>query len=215
MHRVLKEAWPEARGAVLSGPSFAADVARGLPTAVTLAASDPDEREAWLDRLSAATFRLYASDDLLGVELGGAVKNVLAIACGISAGKGFGESAKAALVARGFAEFKRFGLAMGAQRETLAGLSGLGDLVLTCNSVQSRNFSLGLALGQGQDAAAYLREQATVAEGAATAAPLVDLARQKGVEMPICEGVASILESKASVDAVIEGLLNRPLKEDG
>jgi glycerol-3-phosphate dehydrogenase (NAD(P)+) len=215
MHRVLRQSWPEARGAVLSGPSFASDVARGLPTAVTLAARQRDERLFWLDRLSAPTFRLYGSEDLLGVELGGAVKNVLAIACGIAMGKGFGESAKAALIARGFAEFQRFGLAMGAQRETLAGLSGLGDLVLTCNSPQSRNFSLGFALGEGADAQTYLAAQNTVAEGAATAAPLVRLARDQGVEMPISEGVSAILDGKASVEQVIEGLLTRPLRDDG
>ncbi|MEO1043254.1 MAG: NAD(P)H-dependent glycerol-3-phosphate dehydrogenase, partial [Pseudomonadota bacterium] len=134
MHHVLEEAWPEAEPAVLSGPSFAADVARGLPTAVTLAASSPEAQQFWLERLATSSFRPYASDDLMGAELGGAVKNVLAIACGIAVGKGFGESAKAALIARGFSEFQRFGRVMGARHETMGGLSGLGDLVLTANS---------------------------------------------------------------------------------
>lgn len=214
MHRVLAEAWPEALGAVLSGPSFAADVARGLPTAVTLAAEDEDQRAFWLERLATPTFRPYASDDPLGAELGGAVKNVLAIACGIAIGKGFGESAKAALIARGFAELSRFGLAAGGRIETLSGLSGLGDLVLTCNSMQSRNFSLGHALGQGADAARYLAAQSSVAEGAATARPLVRLARELGVDMPISEGVAAIIEDGANVDDVITALMSRPLKSE-
>lgn len=215
MHQVLEEAWPEAKGSVLSGPSFAADVAKGLPTAVTLAAKDESQRSFWLDRLATSTFRPYASDDPLGAEIGGAVKNVLAIACGISAGKGFGESAKAALIARGFVELSRFALALGAKQETLSGLSGLGDLVLTCNSSQSRNFSLGYALGQGEDPQAYLAAQKSVAEGAATARPLVEQAKELGVEMPISEGVAAILEGQAGVDAIIDALMNRPLKTEG
>jgi glycerol-3-phosphate dehydrogenase (NAD(P)+) len=215
MHEVLAEAWPEAEGAVLSGPSFAADVARGLPTAVTLASESQAERERWLSLVSAPNFRLYASDDPLGAEVGGAVKNVLAIACGIAIGKGFGESAKAALIARGFAELLRFGLAMGAKQETLSGLSGLGDLVLTANSPQSRNFSLGLALGQGAEAEVYLQSQKSVAEGAATARPLTEKARAAGVEMPICEGVAAIIEGRAGVDEVIARLMNRPLRSEG
>ncbi|MEM1380056.1 MAG: NAD(P)H-dependent glycerol-3-phosphate dehydrogenase [Pseudomonadota bacterium] len=214
MHRVLKEAWPEARGSVLSGPSFAADVARGQPTAVTLASDDDDQRQFWLDALATPTFRPYASNDPLGAELGGAVKNVLAIACGIAEGKGFGDSAKAAIIARGFAELQRFGAAMGARPETLAGLSGLGDLVLTCGSRQSRNFSLGVALGQGAAIEDYLAEQGTVAEGAATARPLTLKARELGVEMPISEGVASIIDDGASVDQVIGTLMNRPLKAE-
>lgn len=214
MHQVLAEAWPEARGAVLSGPSFAADVARGLPTAVTLAAKEEVERQFWLERLATSSFRPYGSDDPLGAELGGAIKNVLAIACGIAIGKGFGESAKAALIARGFAEMTRFGLAMGARLETMAGLSGLGDLVLTCNSRQSRNFSLGFALGEGADAASYLAAQASVAEGAATARPLTDRGRELGVDMPICAGVAAILDGEDAIDTVIDRLMNRPLKDE-
>jgi glycerol-3-phosphate dehydrogenase (NAD(P)+) len=215
MHEVLAEAWPEAKGAVLSGPSFAADVAKGLPTAVTLAADTAEDCEGWLELLSTPSFRPYASTDPLGAELGGAVKNVLAIASGIAIGKGFGESAKAALIARGFRELQRFGLAMGAEAETLAGLSGLGDLILTCNSPQSRNFSLGLALGQGQEVQSYLARQSTVAEGAATAKPLTEKARGAGVEMPICEGVAAIIEGSAKIDDVIGELMNRPLRSEG
>ncbi|GGY37380.1 NAD(P)H-dependent glycerol-3-phosphate dehydrogenase [Parvularcula lutaonensis] len=215
MHRVLEEAWPEAKGSVLSGPSFASDVAKGLPTAVTLASRDESQRNFWLDRLATSTFRPYASDDPLGAEIGGAVKNVLAIACGISAGKGFGESAKAALIARGFVEMSRFALALGAKQETLSGLAGLGDLVLTCNSSQSRNFSLGYALGQGEEAQSYLAAQKSVAEGAATARPLVLWARKIGVEMPISEGVAAIIDGEASVDEVIDALMTRPLKAEG
>ncbi|MEM9810279.1 MAG: NAD(P)H-dependent glycerol-3-phosphate dehydrogenase [Pseudomonadota bacterium] len=215
MHRVLKEVWPEADPAVLSGPSFAADVARGLPTAVTLAAEDEVRRNFWLDLLATSSFRPYASSDLLGAELGGAVKNVLAIACGIAEGKGFGESAKAALIARGFAEFQRYGLALGAQPETLGGLSGLGDLVLTANSKQSRNFSLGVAIGEGTKLEDYLGQQRNVAEGAATAGPLIDSARSKGINMPICAGIAAIIDDSADVDDVIDTLMNRPLRSEG
>lgn len=214
MHRVLDDVWPEARPAVLSGPSFALDVARGLPTAVTLAADDETQRQFWLEVLATPTFRPYASDDPLGVELGGAVKNVLAIACGIAIGRGLGDSARAALIARGFAELRRFGAAMGAKAETLGGLSGLGDVVLTCSSPQSRNFSLGVAIGEGADAGSYLAAQTTVAEGAATARPLVDRARALGVEMPICEGVAAIVEGRVAVDEMIDALMNRPLKPE-
>lgn len=215
MHRILSETWPEARGAVLSGPSFALDVARGLPTAVTLAAKDETDQQFWLDGLATPTFRPYASGDMQGTEIGGAVKNVLAIACGIAEGKKLGDSAKAALLARGFAEMQRFGLAMGAKPETLGGLSGLGDLVLTCGSRQSRNFSLGFALGEGAVADTYLTLQPTVAEGAATARPLVEQAQAKGVDMPICEGVADLIDGTISVDQLISMLMNRPLKAEG
>ncbi|MBB4657557.1 NAD(P)H-dependent glycerol-3-phosphate dehydrogenase [Parvularcula dongshanensis] len=215
MHQVLKEAWPEALGAVLSGPSFAADVARGLPTAVTLA--DPDEScgTRWLGTLATETFRPYYSPDVLGAELGGAIKNVLAIACGIVEGRGLGESAKAALMARGFAEAKRFALGMGAKPETLAGLSGLGDLILTCSSRQSRNMSLGYEMGQGRRAADVIAERRTVSEGAATAPVLVSLARERGTDMPITEAVAALLSGELAVDEAIADLMNRPLKIEG
>ncbi|MEM9839867.1 MAG: NAD(P)H-dependent glycerol-3-phosphate dehydrogenase [Pseudomonadota bacterium] len=215
MHRVLSDAWPEALPAVLSGPSFAMDVAQGQPTAVTLAARDEAQRQFWLDALATPTFRPYASDDPLGAEIGGAVKNVLAIACGIAEGRGFGDSARAAIIARGFAEMQRFGKALGAKSETLAGLSGLGDLVLTCGSRQSRNYSLGVALGEGADVQTYLDEHTTVAEGAATAGPLTSSATSLGVEMPISEGVAAIVDGSAQVDDIIGALMNRPLKSEG
>jgi glycerol-3-phosphate dehydrogenase (NAD(P)+) len=215
MNEVLGDVWPEAIGSVLSGPSFAADVAKGLPTAVTLASRSGEAQDFWLEALGTPTFRPYASADPVGAEIGGAVKNVLAIASGIAAGKGLGESAKAALIARGFAELNRFGLAMGAEAETFSGLSGLGDLVLTCNSAQSRNFKLGRAIGEGADAESYLAQQNTVAEGAATAEPLVAKARSLDVEMPISEGVAAILSGETDADSVIERLMNRPLKREG
>jgi glycerol-3-phosphate dehydrogenase (NAD(P)+) len=195
--------------AALSGPSFARDVARAMPTAVTLAAIDGRLAEALAELLSTARFRLYHTNDVRGVEVGGATKNVLAIATGIVRGRGLGESAAAALLTRGFSELARFGRALGARPETLAGLAGLGDLVLTCQSSQSRNFALGFALGRGEPAPAAL------AEGALTAPVLVELARSRGVEMPIAEGVASILSGRSAIDAVIDALLARPLRTEG
>ena len=211
---VLKEAWPTARPAVLSGPSFARDVALGLPTAVTLASSDAALGARWIATISALHFRPYLSDDLIGAELGGAVKNVLAIAAGVVEGKGLGESARAALIARGFAEFQRLGLALGAKRETMAGLSGLGDLILTACSRQSRNMTLGIELGKGRKAADILGERLSVAEGAATAPALARLAKDRGVDMPIASAVAALVAGEKDVDAVIAGLLSRPLKEE-
>lgn len=212
---VLAAVWPEAVPAVLSGPSFAADVARGLPTAVTLAAADRDQGARWTATVSAPTFRPYLSDDLVGAELGGAIKNVLAIACGICEGKGFGESARAALMARGFAEFQRLGMAMGARPETMGGLSGLGDLILTCSSRQSRNMSLGYEIGQGGNAAAILAARDTVSEGAASAEPLQALAARHGVDMPICKAVADIVADRVPADDAIMSLLQRPLRQEG
>jgi glycerol-3-phosphate dehydrogenase (NAD(P)+) len=198
--------------AVLSGPTFAGEVARGLPTAVTLACADAALGAALVQRLARPTFRPYASDDVTGAEIGGAVKNVLAIACGVVEGAGLGLNARAALIARGFAEMTRFGLARGARAETLAGLSGLGDLVLTCSSANSRNFTLGLGIGRGERAADLLNTR-TVAEGAATAPVLVAAARAIGVEMPITEAVAALLAG-APVAATIAALLGRPLKAE-
>jgi glycerol-3-phosphate dehydrogenase (NAD(P)+) len=195
--------------AVLSGPTFAAEVARGLPTAVTLACADAELGMALVQRLKRPAFRPYLSDDVTGAEIGGAVKNVLAIACGVVESAGLGLNARAALIARGFAEMTRFGLARGARAETLAGLSGLGDLVLTCSSVNSRNFALGLGIGRGE---APL-ETRTVAEGAATAPVLVAAARAMGVEMPICEAVAALLAG-APVGETINALLGRPLRAE-
>ncbi|MBA4760757.1 NAD(P)H-dependent glycerol-3-phosphate dehydrogenase [Sphingomonas sp.] len=200
---------PDAPVAVLSGPTFAHEVAKGLPTAVTLACEDDALRDALAERLGGATFRTYASSDVTGAEIGGAVKNVLAIACGVVEGAGLGLNARAALIARGFAEMTRFGVARGGRPETLAGLSGLGDLVLTCSSTNSRNFSLGLGLGQGKAASELLADRRTVAEGAATAPVLREAARAAGVDMPVTEAVCALLEG-TPVRTVVDALLARP-----
>ncbi len=211
---VARDAHPDAPIAVLSGPTFAHEVARGLPTAVTLACADDGVRAALSERLAAPHFRPYASTDVIGAEIGGAVKNVLAIGCGVVEGAGLGQNARAALIARGFAEMTRFGLARGARAETLAGLSGLGDLVLTCSSTSSRNFSLGVGLGRGGSAACLLADRRTVAEGAFTAPVLRLAAAEAGVDMPVCEAVCRLLEG-AAVAEVIGALLARPLREEG
>jgi glycerol-3-phosphate dehydrogenase (NAD(P)+) len=212
--QVLGEALPQAIPAVLSGPSFAADVSRGLPTALTLACADDGLGARLAETLGSRPFRIYRSTDLIGVQLGGAVKNVLAIAAGIVEGKQLGASAHAALVARGFAEMRRLGEALGARPETLMGLSGLGDLVLTCGSPQSRNMSLGRALGQGQELAAILAGRHSVAEGVYTAAAVIKLAAANGVEMPIAQAVHAIVEGRQTVDGAIEALLSRPLRAE-
>lgn len=204
---------PASTVAVLSGPSFASEVARGLPTALTLACGAGARASDLVARLSRPTFRLYASDDVVGAEIGGAVKNVLAIACGAVEGAGLGQNARAALIARGFAEMTRFGAARGARAETLAGLSGLGDLVLTCSSTASRNFTLGVGLGEGRNALELLQGRRTVAEGATTAPVLREAARRAGVDMPIVEAVNALLEG-AAVREVVEGLLSRPLRAE-
>ncbi|HEY0269810.1 MAG TPA: NAD(P)H-dependent glycerol-3-phosphate dehydrogenase [Sphingomonas sp.] len=211
MSEVAAELRPSAPIAVLSGPTFAHEVAAGLPTAVTLACADAALGAALAARLARPAFRPYRSDDVIGAEIGGAVKNVLAIACGVVAGAGLGRNAAAALIARGFAEMRRFGERRGARAETLAGLSGLGDLVLTCSSTASRNYSLGVGLGRGESAAALLGARRTVAEGASTAPVLVEAARACGVEMPIAEAVRDLLAETAGVGAVVERLLARPL----
>jgi glycerol-3-phosphate dehydrogenase (NAD(P)+) len=215
MGQVLAESLPDALLAALSGPSFAADVARGLPTALTIACDREDIGRGLAQALGYRHFRLYWSRDRLGVEIGGAVKNVLAIAAGIVAGKALGASAHAALVARGFAELRRFGEALGAEAETLMGLSGLGDLILTCGSPQSRNMSLGRALGEGRTLDEILGTRRAVTEGVWTAAAVVKLARAKGVEMPIAEAVHAIVEGHAEVDDAIAALLSRPFKAEG
>ncbi len=214
MTDVLAETVPGAIPAVLSGPSFAADVARGLPTAVTLACEDEALGQALMTAIGRPTFRPYWSDDLIGAEVGGAVKNVLAIACGMVEGLALGKSAHAALIARGFAEMTRLGIAMGARQETLAGLSGLGDLVLTCSSPQSRNMSFGKALGESRSASDILSERKAVTEGAATAPALVALANQLDVDMPICSAVQTILSGAATVDDAMQVLLARPFKSE-
>jgi len=210
LHQVAAEACPGAEVAVLSGPTFAHEVARGLPTAVTLAAEDPAVAERLRQRIALPAFRIYVTGDLAGAEIGGAVKNVLAIACGVVEGKGLGQNARAALIGRGFAEMTRFGLACGAQRETLAGLSGLGDLVLTCSSTSSRNYSLGKGIGEGRSAAELLADRRTVAEGAFTAPVLARLARERGIDMPIVDAVDALISGRAGVDQVLEAVLSRP-----
>ena len=207
---ILNELWPAARPAVLSGPSFAAEVAHGLPTAVTLAAADEELGAQWVATVGAKTFRPYLSDDLVGAELGGAIKNVLAIAAGVVDGRKLGESARSALIARGFAEFQRLGLALGAKSETLAGLSGLGDLILTASSRQSRNMSLGAALGEGRTLEEIVAERRTVSEGVATAEAVIALARRAGVEVPVCEAVADLVAGRKTIDQIVDDMLSRP-----
>jgi glycerol-3-phosphate dehydrogenase (NAD(P)+) len=214
MHEVAHEVRPQAPLAVLSGPTFAHEVAAGLPAAVTLAGEDPGLVERLAARLARPNFRPYQSSDVPGAEVGGAVKNVLAIACGVVEGRGLGLNARAALISRGFAEMTRFGLAKGARPETLAGLAGLGDLVLTCSSENSRNFSLGKCIGSGARAADVLAERRTVAEGAATAPVLAEAAARLGVDMPIVAAVNALLSDRASVDEVVERLLTRPLRAE-
>ncbi len=208
MSEIIAECAPDAMPGALSGPSFAADVARGLPTAVTLALPDADMAAALSQAVSSATFRPYHSTDVRGVELGGATKNVLAIASGIVAGRNLGASAAAALITRGFAELARFGKAYGAKVETMMGLSGLGDLILTCSTSQSRNFSFGVALGKGEPPSGKL------AEGVFTAPVLMEMARAKNVEMPIGFAVADVLAKRMTLDQAIESLLARPIKAE-
>lgn len=205
---------PEVPLAVLSGPTFAREVAEGRPTAVTLAAADPALAESLVAALGTRTFRPYAAADIVGVEIGGAVKNVLAIACGVVEGRGLGDNARAALLTRGLAEIIRLGRALGAHPETLSGLSGLGDLILTATSLQSRNFSLGVALGEGRTLSEILAARRTVAEGVHTAAAIESLAERLGVEMPICEAVNHLLRGTHTVEEAVETLLSRPLKSE-
>ena len=208
MTEIIGETISGAVPAILSGPSFAADVARGLPTAVTLACADEPTASALARALGSQTFRPYHATDVRGVESGGAAKNVLAIAAGIVQGRKLGASATAALVTRGFAELARFGRALGARSETLTGLSGLGDLILSCSTPQSRNFSYGLALGDGR------APEGKLAEGAFTARALVELANEKGIEMPIAAAVAAVIDEKLTVDQAIESLLTRPFRAE-
>ena len=215
MSEVLNEVWPEARPAVLSGPSFAKDVARGKPTAVTLACPDPELGERWVASVGAPHFRPYLSIDVIGAELGGAVKNVLAIAAGAVIGLGYGDSARAALIARGFAEFSRLGVALGAERETMAGLSGLGDLILTAGSEQSRNMSLGLELGRGRALDDVLKERHTVAEGVATASAIAAMGRKAGVDLPVCNAVADLVGGARGLNDIVGELLARPFRREG
>jgi glycerol-3-phosphate dehydrogenase (NAD(P)+) len=214
MSEVAAQVRPDAPIAVLSGPTFAHEVAAGLPTAITLACADATLAARLAARIARPAFRPYLSDDVIGAEIGGAVKNVLAIACGVTEGAGLGLNARAALISRGFAEMTRFGLARGARAETLSGLSGLGDLVLTCSATSSRNFSLGKGLGEGRSAADLLGNRRSVAEGAYTAPVLRDAARAVGVDMPVVEAVCALLEDRAPVRTVVEALLARPLRPE-
>lgn len=215
MTDVLAAEAPDMRMAVLSGPGFAKDVVRGLPTATTIACPDPVLGGALVAALGRPTFRPYLTDDLVGAEIGGAVKNVIAIACGIAEGRKLGDGARAALITRGFAELSRLGVALGARQETLSGLCGLGDLVLTCSSMTSRNMSLGAALGEGRTAADVLGERRSVAEGAASAPAVVALAAKHGVEMPICAAVDDVIAGRLGVDEAIGALLSRPFRAEG
>jgi glycerol-3-phosphate dehydrogenase (NAD(P)+) len=214
MTEVAAEVVPQAVIAVLSGPSFAGEVARGLPTAVTLACPDEALGMALAEAIATPTFRPYLAADMIGAEIGGAIKNVLAIACGIAEGRGLGRSAHAALITRGFSELTRIAVALGGEAETVAGLCGLGDLVLTCSSPQSRNMSVGLALGGGQTLEAALAGKLSVAEGVASAPAVRALISKLGVEAPICLAVAAILAGEVDVDAAVLGLLARPLKTE-
>jgi glycerol-3-phosphate dehydrogenase (NAD(P)+) len=210
MGEVVRETLPDAIPAILSGPSFAADVARGLPTAVTLACEEESAAISLVEAVGSPTFRPYWTSDVIGTQIGGAMKNVLAIACGIVDGKAFGESARAALTARGFAEMVRLGKRLGAAPETMSGLSGLGDLILTCSSPQSRNMSLGMALGSGTPLKDILNNRKSVAEGVHTAAAIKTMGAKRHLDMPICDAVADIVSGIQSVDEAINSLLARP-----
>jgi glycerol-3-phosphate dehydrogenase (NAD(P)+) len=212
MSDVLTEELPSARAAVLSGPGFANDVAQALPAATTLACADVGLGRALMTAIGQASFRPYLTDDLVGAQIGGAVKNVLAIACGIVEGRRLGKSAHAALLTRGFTEVVRLSAALGGKPETLQGLCGFGDLVLTCTTSQSRNMSLGFALGQGRLLRHVLSERRTVTEGVHTASAVMTLADRHVVDMPICRAVAEIIAERLSIDVAIEALLNRPFK---
>jgi glycerol-3-phosphate dehydrogenase (NAD(P)+) len=211
---IAAEVRPDNPLAVLSGPTFAHEVASGKPTAITLATANQALGSMLMRLVAAPHFRPYWSDDVVGAEIGGAVKNVLAIGCGVVDGAGLGLNARAALIARGFAEMQRYGLARGGRAETLAGLSGLGDLVLTCSSENSRNFSLGRGLGQGTPASEMLADRRTVAEGAFTAPVLLQSAQKLDVDMPIVAAVCALLDGSATVGEVTAALLARPLKAE-
>ena len=212
---VARDIAPARPHAILSGPTFAHEVAAGLPTAITLAAADAGLAAQIAHALARPHFRPYVSTDVIGAEIGGAVKNILAIACGIVDGAGLGLNARAALISRGFAEMTRFGLARGAQAETLAGLAGLGDLVLTCTSSNSRNFALGQGLGRGEPAAALMADRRTVAEGAFSAPVVAAAARADGIDMPITDTVARLVAGETRVGEAIQALLSRPLRSEG
>ncbi len=214
MSDVLADTMPRRPLAVLSGPTFAGEVARGLPAAVTLACKYESIRRTLSEALGQPTFRIYASADLIGAQIGGAVKNVIAIASGIVEGRKLGENARAALITRGMSEILRFGQALGAERETVMGLSGLGDMILTCSSAQSRNMSLGMALGEGRSLDEIMGERTSVSEGVHSARVLTEVASRHKLDLPICESVAAILHDGCSIDEVVEDLLNRPFRAE-
>lgn len=214
MSELVEEELPGAPLAVLSGPTFAIEVARGLPTAITLAAADPALAHRLAAALGGPMFRPYVTDDVIGTEMGGAVKNVLAIACGVVEGRGLGQNARAALITRGLAEMVRLATAKGARSATCMGLSGLGDLMLTASSTQSRNYSLGVALGQGRALADILAERRSVAEGVDSAKSVTALAERLGIDMPICRAVAGLVQGTATIDETISGLLSRPFNAE-
>lgn len=214
LSEILAEELPQAEIAVLSGPTFAEEAAQNKPTALTLACGNEALGKELVATLGTPTFRPYYSSDVIGVQIGGAVKNVMAIAAGIVAGKKLGDNARAALITRGLAEISRLAAALGGQTYTLMGLSGLGDLVLTANSTQSRNFTVGLELGKGRGLSDILSEKRTVAEGVFTAAAVLERAARAGVEMPICEGLSRIMNENVPVDDVIQSLFARPFKNE-
>ena len=214
MSEIATEIAPQSPVAVLSGPSFAAETARGLPTAVAIASRDPVLARSFVNALGSARFRPYSSADPIGAEIGGAVKNVLAIACGIIEGRGLGDNARAALITRGLAEMVRLGVAKGAEPDTFRGLSGLGDLVLTCTAGQSRNYTLGLALGRGASLGEAVAGTRSVVEGIATATAVARLAARLGVEMPICAAVDGVLHRGLAIDMMIDSLLSRPYRSE-
>lgn len=214
MSELVAEELPDAPLAVLSGPTFAIEVARGLPTAITMACADAAVGQRLVEAMGTASFRPYLTDDVIGAEIGGAVKNVLAIACGVVEGRGLGDNARAALITRGMAELMRLAVAKGARPETCMGLSGLGDLMLTASSPQSRNYSLGFALGEGKSLADILASRRSVTEGVASAASVVGLAAKLGIEMPICSAVEGLLYRDVGVEDTIRGLLARPFKAE-
>lgn len=214
MSEVVEQELPASDIAVLSGPTFAKEVAAGLPAAVTIACEDAKLADQFVQAIGRPEFRPYTSDDVVGAEIGGAVKNVLAIACGIVEGKGLGDNTRAALITRGLAEIVRLGMAKGAKPETLMGLCGVGDLTLTCNAMQSRNFSLGVALGKGETLASILETRQAVTEGVASAKAVIELAGRLGVDMPICTAVNAIVTHGRPIDEVIQGLLARPVGKE-
>ena len=214
LSEILAQELPQARIAVLSGPTFAEEAAQGKPTARTLACADETLGKELVETLGTKTFRPYYSADVIGVQIGGAVKNVMAIAAGIVAGRRLGDNARAALITRGLAEIARFAVALGGQAQTFMGLSGMGDLVLTANSTQSRNFTVGLELGKGRSLPDILGEKRTVAEGVFTARAVLERAAAAGVEMPICEGLSRIMNGQSSVDDIVASLFTRPFKSE-